>query len=762
MLIIVESPAKAKTISKILGSKYSVVASVGHIRRITDDSKTKDGRKLEINGIDIENGFTPLYEVDAKKKDVVSNIKSLAKKADQIMFATDSDREGEAISWHLAQILGVKDMKGVKRMEFHEITTKAIQHALDNPRPLNVELVEAQKARQVLDKLVGYKLSPVLWSALSNYKLSAGRVQSPALRLICEREKEIMAFIPEEYWTIKGSFEKKYDSNFTKFLTTKEERQEFNKTTEEDYLTLELKESKGNKLPEKISSKKETESIIESITANTDFTITSIKQSEEKTSPRAPFITSTLQQTASSRLGFGPKITMQLAQRLYEGIEIDGSPVALITYMRTDSTTLSKDSLDSIRALISKKFPQFLPASPRIYKSKSKNAQEAHEAIRPTDISRTPESLKGKIDPKQLKLYELIWRNTVASQMMDEKKNRVTFNLLNTPKDMFSGSVAWTIFQGYKAIWGDIGEDLSYMADKFKEGQKLDLQNLFCIQNQTTPPSRYSPASLIKKLEDLGIGRPSTYASIITTLYDRLYAIDAKNSIQPTTLGMKVSDILTENFSKITGSSMTAEMEENLDKVSLGEKTYLELLSEFWTGFKSEVESKQIGIKENSTQYRTSETDQKCFSCGAAMTQKLGRFGEYYQCGDVKEHMFPINYLEYKHALEEAQTKFNTQTEGQKCKECKKDLIVRVSKAALKAYIACPDYRVGNNHTVTDITFGKCPKCATEGRTGKKQGSLVLKTSRKLKKEFLSCNLPIKECGYIAKDSKDAEKKEEE
>ncbi len=759
MLIIVESPAKAKTISKILGSKYSVIASVGHIRRITNDSKTKDGRKLEINGIDIEKDFLPLYEVDDKKKEVVSKIKALAKKEDEIMFATDSDREGEAISWHLAQILGVKDMAKVKRMEFHEITNKAIKHALDNPRPLNVELVEAQKARQVLDKLVGYKLSPVLWTALSNFKLSAGRVQSPALRLICEREKEILAFIPQEYWTIKGSFEQKYSNNFLTILTTKEERAEFNKQIEEDYLTLELRESMGKKLPEVVSNKEQALAIIKSIESNPNFIIDSIKSSEEKTSPRAPFITSTLQQTASSRLGLPPKLTMQLAQKLYEGIDIDGSPVALITYMRTDSVTLSKDFIEATRSLINSKFPQFLPKDARFYKSKSKNAQEAHEAIRPTDVTRTPESLKGKIDPKQLKLYELIWRHTIACQMMDEKKQRVSFNLINTPKDMFAGSVAWTIFLGYKAIWGDSVQDLSYMQDKFKEGQTLELLNLFGIQNHTTPPSRYSPASLIKKLEDLGIGRPSTYASTITTLYDRAYAIDASKAIQPTQLGMKVSDILTENFEKITGASMTAEMEENLDEVSLGKKTYLELLSDFWGNFKKEVEEKQAVIKDNAMQYRTSETDQKCFECKSSMTRKLGRFGEYFQCETTKEHMFPINYLEYKHALEEAQAKFNSQASGQKCKVCQKELIVRCAKSSLKPYIACPDYRVGNDHTVTDITFGKCSKCASEGRTGKKQGSLVMKTSRKFgKKEFLACNLPIKECGYIDK----GEKKEEE
>jgi DNA topoisomerase I len=767
MLIIVESPAKAKTISKIVGSKYKVQASVGHIRRITDDSKMPDGRKLEINGIDIDSGFVPLFQVDEAKTDVVKTLKSLAKGETEILFATDSDREGEAISWHLAEILGVKDMSTVKRLEFHEITSKAILHAIANPRPLDIDLVEAQKARQVMDKLVGYKLSPVLWAAMSNYKLSAGRVQSPALRIICEREKEIMNFVATEYWSIKGLFNAQGSQKpniigsgeILNIVGQKDtNKSEIKKALDGNMLALELKLSQGNKLPDPISDRKTADQIISYLLKDKDFVITEVKNSFETNSTRPPFITSSLQQAASSKLGMTPKLTMQLAQKLYEGIDIDGSPTGLITYMRTDSVTLSSDALEASRQYIGKKYPEFLPEKPKFYKSKSKNAQEAHEAIRPTDPLRTPESLKGKLDPKMLKLYDLIWRQTIASQMSDEKRERIGFELVNSSQDTFRGSVAWTISLGFKILWNDETQDLSHLKTYFVKGGKFDLCQIFGLQSFTEPPSRYSSASLIKKLEELGIGRPSTYASIISTLQDRQYVEEAKSAMQPTLLGMKVNDILTDNFEQVTGSKMTADMEENLDEISRGEKKYIDVLNEFWGPFKKQVELMMPDIKSKSQEYKTSTTETKCFLCGSEMSQKLGPFGEFYQCLDQKSHMFPLNYLEYKAKLDEVTVTYADQVKGQTCKECKKPLIVRVAKSSLKAYIACPDYKVGNKHTVTDITFGDCPKCKQEGRKGKKMGHLVIKSSRKFgKKEFFACNLPIKDCGYIQKE----EKKEE-
>ena len=763
MLIIVESPAKAKTIAKIVGSKYNVQASVGHIRRITDDSKLKDGTKLEINGIDIDNDFSPIYEVDADKVKVVKIIKDLAKKEnlDDILFASDSDREGEAISWHLAQILGVKDLAKVKRLEFHEITKKAIDHAIANPRPLNVNLVEAQRARQVLDKMVGYKLSPVLWAAMSNYKLSAGRVQSPALRILCEREKEIQKFVSEEYWNIKGVLSNPAvatrpipNNGFvTNILEKDENRTEIKKLLEENVLALELKTSMGKKLPEVISKQSELQVILKNLEADKNFSVKEVSNIIVSNQPKPPFITSTLQQSASSRLGYQPKMTMQMAQKLYEGVDIDGSPTALITYMRTDSVNLSSKSISACRHFIKSNFASFLPSEPKRYKSKSKNAQEAHEAIRPTDVLRTPASLKGKLEPRLHKLYELIWKQTMASQMTDEKVERVSYEISNKSNDSFKGSVSWTISLGWKVLWNDEMVDLSHLKKVFVKGAVFNLENLFCLQSFTQPPSRFSSASLIKKLEDLGIGRPSTYASIISTLQDRQYVEEGAGSMKPSNLGMKVNDLLTDNFAQITGSELTAQMEENLDHIANGDKKYLETMKEFWYPFKAEVESKFGVIKDKAQEYRTTATNEKCYTCGASMIQKLGRFGDYYQCEAVKEHMFPLNYLAYKEALQSAQLLYGEQTRGKTCEECKKPLIVRMSKATLKPYLACAEYKVGNKHTVTNITFGKCPKCLENGRTGDKQGNLVEKSSRKFAgKKFLACNLPIKECGYVSKE----------
>jgi DNA topoisomerase I len=764
MLIIVESPAKAKTISKIVGSKYVVKASVGHIRRITDDSKTKEGKKLEINGIDIDNDFDVLYQVDPDKTKVVSEIKALAKAAkDGVLYASDSDREGEAISWHLSELLGVKDKSTVQRLEFHEITKKAIDHAIANPRPMNMNLVQAQRARQVLDKMVGYKLSPVIWAAMSNYKLSAGRVQSPALRILCEREKEIKAFISTEYWGIKGVFINSkvktspiaYDNFVNNVLEKDEHRAEIKKALENNLLALDLKLTQGKKLPEVISKQEELKAILGSLESDKDFIISETKNAIETNYTRPPFITSTLQQAASSKLGMNPKTTMQMAQKLYEGVDINGSPTALITYMRTDSVSLSADSVAACRQFITKNFPDYLPEKTKGYKSKSKNAQEAHEAIRPTDPLRTPASLKGSLEPRLLKLYELIWAQTIACQMTDEKVERLSFELTNSKADAFRGSVAWTIHLGFKALYANEMTDLSHFKKVFVKGEKFDLQCLFCMQSFTQPPSRFSSASLIKKLEELGIGRPSTYASIISTLGDRGYVEEGKGSMQPTNLGMKVNDLLTSNFEKVTGAELTAEMEDNLDKISLGEKEYVETLREFWVPFKAEVEEKFGVIKENAQEYRTSATEEKCYTCGSAMTQKVGRFGEYYQCETVKEHMFPLNYLAYKETLAEAQKAYGSQTKGTKCSECKKELIVRVSKASLKPYLACSEYKVGNKHTVTNITFGDCPQCIEQGRKGKKMGHLVQKTSKRFGlKTFLACDLPIKECGYVEKAPK--------
>lgn len=752
MLIIVESPAKAKTISKIVGNKYKVKASVGHIRRITDDKKTKDGRKLEINGIDIEKGFKPIYEVDQGKKKVVSELKKLAKDAKEILFATDSDREGEAISWHLAELLGIKDKSKVKRLEFHEITKPAIEHAIQDPTELNMELVEAQQARQVLDKLVGYKLSPVLWSVMSNNHLSAGRVQSPALALIYKREKEIQDFVPQEYWEIEGLFDSnKNDGAKIDWISSKANKDLVEDDEEKDEIEnlFKLKKAQGKAIPKTISSKNEVEDLIETATNFTEYEVVEIKKKKVTNRTRPPFTTSTLQQAASSKLGFGPKMTMQLAQKLYEGVEGTGISGGLITYMRTDSVNLSKESVSAARKYIKSQYSQYLPEKPKFYKGKTRNAQEAHEAIRPTDPLLSPDKLRNKLDARMWKLYDLIWKQTVACQMTDEIRELTTFDLENTKKDLFTGSVSQIKHLGYKALTGYKKEDLD-ASKEYKKGDKLNLERLFCEQKFTKPPGRYSAASLIKKLEELGIGRPSTYASIISTLQDRSYVEMLGKAMKPTALGCKVAELLMTNFEEVTDARLTARMEDDLDEISNGKKEYQQVLEAFWGPFKKHVDDKKEEVKAKKDEYRSLESGENtppCPTCNSEMILKLGRFGEYYQCQGDKSHMFPKNFREYEVALKEAQEKFGDQTKGKKCEDCGKDLIVKVSKKTLNPYISCPEYRVGNKHTVMSVSFGECPKCAKEDRKG------VLQQKSYKGRKYLGCSL-VKECGYTEKISK--------
>jgi DNA topoisomerase-1 len=754
MLIIVESPAKAKTISKIVGKGYVVKASVGHVRQLSDDKKTPDGRKLEIAGIDIENNFRPIYEIEPSKAEVVKELVQLAKRnKDGILFATDSDREGEAISWHLAQVLGVEDLSQIKRLEFHEITKSAIEKAIASPRQLNLALVSAQQARQVLDKLVGFKLSPVLWKTMGNFHLSAGRVQSPALHLICQREKEIEKFQAQEYWEVKGDFDSKptavADEQYIRSKADQnlEPEEEVKAEVVDDLLQkFTWTRSKGLKLPKVIGSQSEMEELLDALVIHTKFKVSDIIQSEEKIYPKPPFITSTLQQAASSQLGYSPRQTMQLAQKLYEGVDIDGQPQALITYMRTDSLNLSQESLESARQYILTNYPQALPSSPIVYKSKSRNAQEAHEAIRPVNPQLTPEALRGKLEPRLLKLYELIWKQMLTSQMLPEIRGKVKITLVNDRQDEFSGVVSWTKFPGFKFLSTD--KILPKPDINIQSGQVIYLQKLYYQQHFTKPPARFSAASLVKKLEELGIGRPSTYASIISTLQDRQYVQESGRQLIPTPLGVKINDLLSDNFKNVVSSELTAHMEENLDAISRGEMTYDQVLSQFWYAFKKEVDLKQGNIIDNKDNYRRFDTNVKCPICEARMELKLGRFGEYYQCQVHKEHQFPKNFQEYNQALEVAREQFKDQVVGKKCAKCGKDLVVRVSKSHLRPYISCPEYKVGNDHTVLPINFGPCPKCAMEGRTGDQAGVLIQRKGFG-GRNFIGCSLPKEICGYI-------------
>ncbi len=725
MLIIVESPAKAKTISKIVGSAHTVKASVGHIRSITQDSKSKDGRKLEIKGIDIEKDFSPIFEIDSGKKKVVAELRKLAKQyKGDILFATDSDREGEAISWHLAEVLGIKDKSTMKRLEFHEITKEAIEKAMQNPTVLNQDLVAAQQARQVLDKLVGFKLSPVLWAAMGNYSLSAGRVQTPALAILVKRETEIKAFNPEEYWEIKGGFGDNSTSNVNVEFTTSEAKKDFiegETETEENIDLLAMKKSGGKQLPKVISSKSEVEKLIKTAVSNSTYNVVTVKDSQKKIRSKAPFTTSSLQQAASSSLGFAPKQTMGLAQKLYEG-NAKGITGGLITYMRTDSTSLSGEAINKARNYIKSKYPEYLPEKPKFYSNKTRNAQEAHEAIRPTNSMLSPEQLHGKLDPQSLKLYTLIWKRTIACQMTDENKTIVTFELENITKDMFQGSVSWTTHLGWKAMYKGKQNELK-SKETYKVGDSLDLQSLLCKQKFTRPPGRYSAASLIKQLEKLGIGRPSTYASIISTLQFRKYVEDKSKAMIPTALGMRIGELLIEKFPSVTSSEMTAKMENDLDKISNGEESYEKFLNDFWYPFSTDVNNKMGGIKEDVQKYRKVETteDLPCPKCGGEMELKIGRFGEYYQCQEelenrkadeaklgkkIKEkltHIFPKNFRELEVAERKAEAEYGEKVKGLTCPKSKKDMVVRVSKSGLNPYIATATYTPKNGEAVISI-----------------------------------------------------------
>ena len=577
-LLIVESPSKAKTIEKYLGGEYTVRASIGHVRDLPKSNKT---------AIDIPAGFVPHYEISAGKGRVISELQSLAKKSTEIILSPDPDREGEAIAWHLEQLLHEAKIKSpIKRVTFNEITKDAIIEALRHPRNVDEKLVAAQEARRVLDRLVGYDLSGLIWKKV-RYGLSAGRVQSPALRIIMEREREIRAFIPEKYWNIIGNF-----------------------TINKNKLTLEC-----------VDEPRDFDIVKNILTLGRTYPwiVTDIKESNQKRSPRAPFTTSTLQQTASTRLGLSPSRTMQIAQKLYE----EGH----ITYMRTDSTNLSKQAQAQILGYVEKKYGKTYTQF-RTYSTKSKNAQEAHEAIRPTHI----EHEYAGMNEEQKKLYRLIWERTVASQMSDAQmiKTKLIANIDHTKKvPDFTTIGSQLIFAGWLSVdSGSRGEDIEL--PKISIGEKLILDELIDTEKATQPPNRYSEAGLIKELEERGIGRPSTYASIMRTLEEREYVKKEGKTLFPTDTGDVVSSFLEDNFANYISDTFTAEMEDKLDDIALGKRSYVTTLSEFYTPFLSQVNEKDKLAK--ATNLGEADTKFICPKCGSGMEIKLGRTGKFLSC----------------------------------------------------------------------------------------------------------------------------------
>ncbi|MEK7631196.1 MAG: type I DNA topoisomerase [Patescibacteria group bacterium] len=594
-LVIVESPTKAKTISRFLSSAYIVESSFGHIRDLPSSSL----------GINVDGDFAPKYIIPRKKSPAVKILKAAAKKASRIILATDEDREGEAIAWHLAAALNIEVPE---RIVFHEITKTAIEEALLHPRPLDLHLVDAQQARRVLDRLVGYKLSPFLWKKVMR-GLSAGRVQSVALRLIVEREREREAFIKQEYWTIGGSFFTPSRAQFVAELVSVNGKplEKFDISSEDKAKTLEKK------------------------LADREWLIESVEKKRSSRAPAAPFTTSTLQQEASRRLRFSAKQTMMLAQQLYEGIEVAEGSVGLITYMRTDSTNLSVSSQIAACEYLTRELgAEYAMETARVYKTKSKGAQEAHEAIRPSDVSRTPESVAPHLEPKQAKLYELIWRRFVASQMPNAIFDVSTIVVADKQElgTKFRTSGQIISFDGFLKVWKTKSEELEL--PDVKENQIVSLESIDPTQHFTEPPARFSDATLVKILEKNGIGRPSTYAPTISTIIERGYVVrDPQRRHQPSEVGLIVNDLIVEHFPEIVDLAFTAEMEEKFDEIAEGEKEWMPIIKEFYEPFAKHLEEKYETVEKREM---TEPAGEDCPKCGKPMIIRHGRFGRFIAC----------------------------------------------------------------------------------------------------------------------------------
>jgi DNA topoisomerase-1 len=611
-VVVVESPAKAKTIEKYLGSGFTVLASYGHVR----DLIPKEG------AVDPDNNYAMRYDTIERNEKHVKAISKALKKADTLYLATDPDREGEAISWHLYELLkerGELTGKDVQRVVFYEITKRSVQEAMESPRELSTNLIDAQQARRALDYLVGFNLSPLLWKKIKP-GLSAGRVQSPALRMIVEREEEIEAFKAREYWTHEGDIqtgEAGFPARLAEFEGTKVEQFSF------------VNEQEATRVRDAVIA-----------AANGKVRVEKVDKKQRKRNPAAPFTTSTLQQEASRKLGFNTQRTMRTAQNLYEGIETDEGTVGLITYMRTDSVSLAGEAITEIRELIAKRYgPENVPDEPRVYKTKAKNAQEAHEGIRPTSAERTPESLKNYLDADQLKLYSLIWKRTIACQMVPAVFNTVAIDLLpegspETARLRANGSTL--VEPGFIAVYQEGSDDVKDdEADRtlppVEENEVLTLAEFRTDQHFTDPPPRYTEASLVKTLEEYGIGRPSTYASIISTLKNREYVeMDGKRFL-PTDIGRIVANFLTNHFTKYVDYDFTANLEDELDEVSRGERDWVPLLEEFWTPFHELVEDKEASVsREEAAQARQLGIDPKS---GKPVSVRMGRYGPFVQIG---------------------------------------------------------------------------------------------------------------------------------
>jgi len=683
-LVIVESPTKAKTLSKILPGSYSIKASMGHIRDLP-----KSGL-----GVDVEKDFAPVYEVPSKAKKVLTDLKKTAKEAEEVVLATDPDREGEAIAWHLEELLrGKKDTRTFSRVVFHELTKEAIDEAFKNPGKIDSDLVDAQQARRVLDRLVGYKLSPLLWKKVM-YGLSAGRVQSVAVRLVVERERERQAFTPEEYWGVLGEFQ-----NGSK-----------------KKIWAELSEIKGKKVAIKNGEQAEK---IKAEALKGIYSVVSLKKSERKKNPYPPFKTSTLQQAMANIYGFNAKKTMRAAQGLFEK--------GYITYHRTDSLSLSPQFINEARGLIKKRFGEaYLPDTPNLYKTKSANAQEAHEAIRPTLASRVPEKSIG-LAGDEFKTYSIVWLRSLECQMNPSIYEQTSLSIGSDDGYIFKASGSVVLFEGWLAVAKMLGvredeEETPSILPELAEGTKMKLLEIKNEQHFTQPPARYNDASLIKKMEELGVGRPSTYAPTLSTIQDRKYVLREGRYFYPNDVAYVVVDLLVAHFPEIVDYNFTALMEESLDRVAEGEIQWVPVIREFYKPFE-----KKIGEKDKELNKRDvtnlGESEEKCPECGRVLVFKLGKFGKFLSCSGYPE-------CKYAKPLEPLNGAGGEDEDFGKCDKCEDGVMV-LKQGRFGKFLACSNYpKCKNTKPYLDKVGMKCPKCG-EGEVVKKKAKW---------KEFYGCS----------------------
>lgn len=707
-LVIVESPAKAKTIQKYLGKGYEVVASMGHIR---DLPKSK-------LGVDTENGFAPHYINMKGKSAVIKDLKSRAKKCDKVYLATDPDREGEAISWHIAQLLNL-DMNDNNRVEFNEITKTGVSNGMSNPHKIDLDLVNAQQARRILDRLVGYKLSPFLWKKVKR-GLSAGRVQTVAVSIVVDRENEIREFVPKEYWSIDAKF------------TAPESKKVFSASllsVDGKKIEIPAKDSDTKKASAKkmfISTEKDADSILKRL-ENAEYIVTAVKKRVTKKQPSPPFITSTMQQEASRKLGFNSKRTMKVAQELYEGVDIQGiGAVGLITYMRTDSLRVSDEAKAAASKYIETVYGKnYLPDKPRVYKTKN-NAQDAHEAIRPSLPELTPARVKADLTSEQYKLYELIWSRFIASQMTNALLDTVSVDI-EANGCIFRASGYSVKFDGFMVLYKESSDEESVekkVLPSIAENDKLKLKSIEKNQHFTQPPPRYTEASLIKAMEENGIGRPSTYAPTISTITNRQYVEHEGKQLKPTSLGEIITELMREHFKGIVDAKFTADMESSLDEIEKGAKNWVETLANFYEGFSVDLQKAEEAMEGKRVKVPTEETDEVCELCGRKMVIKFGRYGKFIACPG-----FP----ECKNAKQ-----LVTEADGE-CPRCSKKLLLKKSKKG-RSFYGCSGYPECNFMTWNVPTAEKCPECQkTLFNKGGKSGKLVCENNgcgyeRELKK----------------------------